>query len=203
MVDGFTDKDGKFRPIDRSPLGRGGLSVREALPKETEEDKKRQSDRLGKFAQARAKEFVKKGAKITGKAIIAGAKEAVTRAEIAKVKRVEKGFKEQEFVEHLDAQIDEILDAPSSDSSKFRKLQRFGILNRNLLSKHQLKIVNDTLKELDERIKKRREGEKAETGGLTMPREEGIVPIEKIGTGEFEKLPEPVKEQIKTEVAGE
>ena len=210
MVGGFKDSDGVFHPIDRSPLGKTGLSVREALPKEKQEDKKRQSDRLGKFAQGRAKEFakvlppiIKKGAKITGKAVVAGAKEAITKAGVAKAKRAEKGFKEQEFVEHLDEQIDEILDAPSSDSSKFRKLQRFGILNRNLLSKHQLKIVNDTLKELDERIKKRREGEKVQTGGLTMPREEGIVPIEKVGTGEFEKLPEPIKEQIKTEVAGE
>ncbi len=200
MVDGFTDKDGKFRPIDKSPLARTGLSVREALPKEKQEDKKRQSDRLGKFAQARAKQFVKKGAKITGKAIIAGAKEAVARAEIARVRRVEKGIQEQKFVEHLDDQIDNILDAPSSDSTKFRKLQRLGILQRNNLTKQQLRLVNVTLKELDDRIQKRRKEEK---GGFTTPRVEEIVPTEKIGTEQFERLPEPQQEQIKEEVTGE
>ncbi len=196
MVDGFTDKDGKFRPIDRSPLGRGGLSVREALPKETEEDKKRQSERLGKFALSKAKEF----AKITGRLVKAGAKEGVARTEIAKVRKVEKGIIEQEFVERLDDNINEILDAPTSDSTKFRKLQAFGDLNRNNFTKRQLKLVNTTLEELDIRIKKRL---KAEAGGMTKPREEGITPTEKLGTQEFEQLPQPQKEKIKTEIAGE
>ncbi len=196
MVDGFTDKDGKFRPIDRSPLGSGGLSVREALPKETKEDKKRQSDRLEKFALSKAKQF----AKITGKLVKAGAKEAVARAEIAKVRKVEKGIIEQEFVERLDDQITQILDAPTSDSTKFIKLQALGDLNRNNFSKRQLNLVNNTLEELDIRIKKR---QKAETGGITVPRVEGITPTEKLGTQEFEKLPEPQQEKIKTEVAGE
>jgi len=196
MVDGFKDADGKFRPIDRSPLGRTGLSVREALPKETEEDKKRQSDRLGKFALSKAKEFTK----ITGRLVKAGAKEAVARAEIAKVRKVEKGFIEQEFVERLDDKINEILDAPTSDSTKFRKLQAFGDLNRNNFTKRQLNLVNTTLEELDIRIKKRL---KAEAGGMTKPREEGITPTEKLGTQEFEQLPQPQKEKIKTEVAGE
>lgn len=196
MVDGFTDKDGKFRPIDRSPLGRGGLSVREALPKETEEDKKRQSERLGKFALSKAKQF----AKITGRLVEAGAKEAVARAEIAKVRKVEKGIIAQQFVERLDDQITRILDAPTSDSTKFVKLQAFGDLNRNNLSKRQLNLVNRTLEELDIRIKKRA---KAETGGITVPRVEAITPTEKLGTQEFEQLPQPQKEKIKTEVAGE
>lgn len=196
MVDGFTDKDGKFRPIDRSPLGRAGLSVREALPKETEEDKKRQSERLGKFALSKAKEFTK----ITGRLVKAGAKEAVARTEIAKVRKVEKGIIEQEFVERLDDQITRILDAPTSDSTKFIKLQALGDLNRKNFSKRQLNLVNRTLEELDIRIKKR---QKAETGGITVPRVEAITPIEKLGTQEFEKLPEPQKEKIKTEVAGE
>lgn len=196
MVDGFTDKDGKFRPIDRSPLGKAGLTVREALPKETEEDKKRQSERLGKFALSKAKTF----AKITGRLVKAGAEEAVARAEIAKVRKVEKGIIEQEFVERLDDQITQILDAPTSDSTKFIKLQALGDLNRNNFSKRQLNLVNNTLEELDIRIKKR---QKAETGGITVPRVEGITPTEKLGTQEFEKLPTPQKEQIKTEVAGE
>lgn len=199
MVDGFTDKDGKFRPIDRSPLGKGGLSVREALPKETDEDKKRQSERLGKFALSKAKQF----AKITGRLVQSGAKEAVARAEIAKARKVEKGIIEQEFVGRLDKEINQILDAPSSDSTKFRMLQAFGDLERNNLSKRQLNLVNQTLEELDIRIKKRL---KAEAGGMTKPREEGVegvTPIEKLGTQEFQKLPEPQQEKIKTEVAGE
>jgi len=196
MVDGFTDKDGKFRPIDRSPLGKSGLSVREALPKETEEDKKRQSERLGKFALLKAKQF----AKITGRLVQAGAKEAIARAEIAKVRKVEKGIIEQEFVGRLDDQIGTILDAPTSDSTKFIKLQAFGELERNNLSERQLNLVNRVLEELDIRIKKRA---KAETGGITIPRVEGITPTEKLGTQEFKKLPEPQQEKIKTEVAGE
>jgi len=196
MVDGFTDKDGKFRPIDKSPLGRAGLSVREALPKETEEDKKRQSERLGKFALSKAKEFTK----ITGRLVKAGAKEAVARTEIAKVRKVEKGIIAQEFVERLDDQITGILDAPTSDSTKFIKLQALGDLNRNNFSKRQLNLVNRTLEELDIRIKKR---QKAETGGITVPRVEAISPTEKLGTKAFEELPQPQKEKIKTEVAGE
>ena len=203
MVDGFKDDKGKFRPIDRSAVPKS-LTVRELLPKtEKDEDLERQSNRLEKFALKRAKEFGK-GAKIVAGAIKVSAKFAKQKGEERKKTQIEKGIAEQEFEEFIEKGIDDILDERgASDSRKFRRLQRFGVLNRKILSKQDLKVVNDTLQELDERIQRSRRGEKKETGGLTqqktvseMPRPEGI-------SGEqFEKLPQTLKEQVRLQVGG-
>jgi len=155
MVQGFTDKDGKFRPTgSRSPISSTGqptrITVREALPKKPQE---MQSARLGKFAKERAKQFAKLGAKATGKGIVKGGKGIVAGIKSRKQKQIEKSVEKQESIDVLDRQIDEIVDSDRSDSSKFRLLQRFGILQRKNLSKHQLKIVNEALMELDIKVK--------------------------------------------------
>jgi len=192
MVDGFTDEKGKFRPIDRSALPKS-LSVRELLPKqEKEEEKERQRERLGKFALKRAKEFGK-GAKITGRLLKAG-------GEALKQKGIERSIAEQEKREDLEKMIDDILDeVGASDSRKFRRLQRFAILQRNRLSKSDLRLVNDTLRELDVRIQRSRKGERKETGGMTQQQ---IVGIPRPTEEQFEKLPEPLKEQVRLQVGG-
>lgn len=199
MVDGFKDDKGKFRPIDRSAVPKS-LTVRELLPKtEKEEDKERQSKRLGKFAKKRAIEFGK-GAKITGSLLKAG-------GQAIKQRQIRKSAEEQETREELEKKIDDILDEEgASDSRKFRRLQAFGILQRTRLSKRDLKLVNDTLKELDDRIQLRRKGERAETGGMTQPRAESAMPptetTEGISSEQFEKLPEELKEQVRLQVGG-
>jgi len=198
LVDGFKDDKGKFRPIDRSAVPKS-LTVRELLPKtEKDEDKERQSKRLGTFAKKRAKQF-EKGAKITGSLLRAG-------SERIKQRQIRKSAEEQETREELEKNIDNILDEEgASDSRKFRRLQAFGILQRSRLSKRDLKLVNDTLKELDERIQLRRKGERAETGGITQPRAESIMPpkeTEMISAEQFEKLPESLKEQVRIQVGG-
>jgi len=198
LVDGFKDDKGKFRPIDRSAVPKS-LTVRELLPKtEKDEDKERQSKRLGKFALKRAKQF-QKGAKITGSLLKAG-------GERIKQRQIRKSAEEQETRQELEMNIDNILDEEgASDSRKFRRLQAFGILQRSRLSKRDLKLVNDTLKELDERIQLRRKGERAETGGITQPRAESAMPpkeTEGISAEQFEKLPESIKEQVRLQVGG-
>lgn len=200
MVDGFKDKDGKFRPIDRSAVPKS-LSVRELLPKtEQEEEKERQSKRLGKFALKRVKQFGK-GAKITGGLIKAG-------GEKIKQRQIRKSAEEQETREELEKRIDDILDeVGASDSRKFRRLQTFGLLQRTQLSKQDLKLVNDALKELDERIKRDREGKRLqpETGGITQPQTVSEIPIqipEGISAEQFAKLPEELKEKVRVQVGG-
>ncbi len=203
MVKGFKDEDGKFIPTDRSPVS-PKLTVRELLPKtEKDEDLERQSKRLGKFALKRAKEFGK-GAKIVGGAIVGGAKFGKQKGEERKQRKIEKQITEQKFDEMLEKGVDDIIDERgASDSRKFRRLQRFGVLNRKLLSKTDLKLLNDTLKELDERIQRSRRGEKKETGGLTQERKEMAMPTaEGISAEQFEKLPQTVKEQIRLQVGG-
>ncbi len=230
MVDGFTDEKGKFRPIDRSAVPTKQLTVRELLPaKEKEEDKKRQSKRLGKFALKRAKEFGK-GAKIAGELIVKGAKAEKQKSEERKQRKIEKSLSTVAFDEHLQEGIDDIIDeAGASDSRKFRRLQRFGIMNRNVLPKSDLRLLNATLKELDDRIQRDAEGKRKEpeTGGLTQPqrvgtpmppRIEGIgseqrvgIPMatqtlpprtEEITSEQFEKLPDELKEKIRVQVGG-
>ena len=203
MVEGFKDDKGKFRPIDRSAVPTK-LTVRELLPKtEKDEDIERQSKRLGKFALKRAKEFGK-GAKIVGGAIKVGAKFAKQKGEQRKQIAIEKSLAEQEFEEFIEKGIDDIIDEQgASDSRKFRRLQRFGVLNRKILSKQDLKVVNATLEELDERIQRSRRGEKKETGGLTQQRTEMAMPTpEGISSEQFEKLPQPLKEQVRLQVGG-
>ncbi len=222
MVQGFTDKDGKFRPTgSKSPISITGQPVRpdvlrEALPKKPEEI---ESKRRGEFAKERAKQFAKLGAKATGKGLLKGGKGFVTGIKIARAKRLEKNVEEQERIEDLDKGIDEILDSDRSDSSKFRLLQRFGILNRKDLSKPQLKIVNDALKELDIRVKESGMTERTipvdkpipsqtvtikipQSTPPTMPSGEDFkkegekLKTEGLSAEEFEKLPSMVKEQI-------
>ena len=203
MVEGFKDDKGKFRPIDRSAVPTK-LTVRELLPKtQKDEDIERQSKRLGKFALKRAKEFGK-GAKIVGGAIKVGAKFAKQKGEQRKQIAIEKSLAEQEFEEFIEKGIDDIIDEQgASDSRKFRRLQRFGVLNRKILSKQDLKVVNATLEELDERIQRSRRGEKKETGGLTQQRTEMAMPTpEGISSEQFEKLPQPLKEQVRLQVGG-
>ena len=203
MVEGFKDDKGKFRPIDRSAVPTK-LTVRELLPKtEKDEDIERQSKRLGKFALKRAKEFGK-GAKIVGGAIKVGAKFAKQKGEQRKQIAMEKSLAEQEIEELIEKGIDDIIDEQgASDSRKFRRLQRFGVLNRKILSKQDLKVVNATLEELDERIQRSRRGEKKETGGLTQQRTEMAMPTpEGISSEQFEKLPQPLKEQVRLQVGG-
>lgn len=203
MVDGFKDDKGKFRPIDRSAVPKS-LTVRELLPRtDKDEDIERQSKRLGKFAKLRASQFGK-GAKVVGGAIVVGAKFGKRKGEEIKQKRIEKGIVEEEFEERLEKGVDDILDEEgASDSRKFRRLQRFTFLNRKLLSKLDLKIANDTLKELAERIEKDLKGERAETGGMTQPQRVGTLPApEGINTEQFEKLPEPLKEQVRLAIGG-
>ena len=212
MVDGFKDKDGKFRPTDRSAVP--SLTVRELLPKaEMEEEKERQSERLGKFAKLRASKFgkgasqVSKGAKVTGGLLKAG-------GEKIKQRQIRKSAEEQETREELEKRIDDILDeVGASDSRKFRRLQTFGLLQRTQLSKRDLKLVNDALKELDERIKRDREGKQLqpETGGITQPQRVGEIPTqaqiqaqtpEGISAEQFAKLPDELKEKVRVQVGG-
>ncbi len=203
MVDGFTDDKGKFRPIDRSAVPKS-LTVRELLPKtDKDEDIERQSKRLGKFALKRAKEFGK-GAKVVGGAIVVTGKFAKRKGEERKQRKIEKGIAEQDFEERLETGIDNILDEEgASDSRKFRRLQRFAFLNRKILSKLDLKIANDTLKELADRIAKDLKGEREETGGMTQPQRVGTLPAPEIITSEqFEKLPETLKEEVRLSVGG-
>ncbi len=138
MVLGFT-KDKKFIPTEnRSAVGQK-LSSGKLLPKaDTPEDEERHTKRLSKFAIRKAKQFGK-----------------VTKTTAVKIRnrQISKSIESQTETEVLDREIDDILDDErSSDSSKFRKLQRFGLLQRSRLSKSQLKVVNDSLRELDGRI---------------------------------------------------
>lgn len=227
MVQGFTDKDGKFRPTgSRSPISLSitgqpisGQVVREALPKKPEEI---ESKRRGEFAKERAKQFAKLGAKATVKGLLKGAKAGVAGIKTAQQKKVQKSIEEQERIEDLDREIDAIVDSDRSDSSKFRLLQRFGILQGRNLSKHQLRIVNDALMELDIKVKKSGMTERVipvdkpapapapQTVTIKIPqstppimptgqdfKKEGEkVKTEGLSAQEFEKLPSMLKQQI-------
>lgn len=223
MVQGFTDKDGKFRPTgSRSPISITGQPSRDvvgALPKKPEEI---QSARLGRFAKERAKQFAKLGAKVTAEGIVKGGKGLVAGIRTRQQKGIEKSIEKQESIMSLDKQIDEIIDSDRSDSSKFRLLQRFGILQGENLSKHQLKIVNDALKELDIRVMKSGMTERTvpldkptptlapqtvtikipQPTPPTMPTGQDFkkqgekVKTEGLSAEEFQKLPSMIKEQI-------
>lgn len=186
MVD-FITKDGKKIPLNRTPTG-SNLASTDILPRtESSTDKERKSKRALKFAGRKAKQFagrVRQGGEIVRRE---GIKRSIGQADETK---------------RLDTEIDMILDDPnSSDSRKFRLLQRFGLLNRRRLSKQELKVVNDSLKELDERISKQRQGGR---GGMTNPRTETIFPspapaTEGLSPDQFNKLPEELKEQIRVQ----
>lgn len=195
MVEGFK-KDGKFIPTgDRSAIG--SPVVREALPKqETDEDKERKSKRLGKFALEKAKQF--------GKASLKAGSIAKAGAEKARQKQIEKSAEKQERIEQLDTLIDDIIeDNSSSNTRKFRVLQRFGLLHRSELSKSQLKIVNDNLKLLDIRQEKesgsqqRPQRPQSQTITISSPPVASTQTIEGLTQTQFDKLPTELKEQIK------
>lgn len=186
MVDFFKKKD-KVIPINnRSAVGTR-LTSDGLLPQtESQDDKERRSKKIGRFAFQKAKQF--------GRVSIRGGKG---------VKRhvVESKIQKKERTKTIDKGIDNILDdESSSDSRKFRLLQRFGLENRNNLSKSQLRVINTSLAELDDRLSKRRLGQSAETGGMTNPRTvTTFQPSQSsiISQEDFDKLPEEVKAQIR------
>lgn len=188
MVNFFT-KDGKKVPITNSSAIGNTLASGDVTPKESSDDKQRRSKRALKFAGRKAKQFA--GRTRQG-------------AEIIRREGIKRSISKKEEVDRLDNDVDNILDDPnSSDSKKFRLLQRFGLLNRRRLSKQQLKVVNTSLQELDTRISKQRQSGR---GGMTNPREESIgAPIatptatEGLSPDQFNKLPDDLKAQIRVQ----
>ena len=186
----FITRNDKKVPIDenRTPFAQPDISSKQVLPKtETnDDDKSRQSKRALKFAGRKVKQF--------------GSLSRATGERI-KNRQIQKSISSRQDTENLDREIDDILDdTTSSDSRKFRLLQRFGLLHRKRLSKSQLKVVNTSLRELDERIvKNKTKG----VGGMTTPKavSSPIISPAVQGGGltqdQFNKLPDNLKEQIR------
>ena len=185
----FITKDNKKVPIseNRNALQQPEISSKQILPKEatSDDDKVRQSKRALSFAGKKAKQFG-----------------SITRAtgERLKNRQIQKSISSRQQTETLDRDIDDILDdTTSSDSRKFRLLQRFGLLNRKQLTKQQLRVVNNSLMELDERIgKNKAKG----VGGMTTPKVVSSPTISPEVQGgltqdQFNKLPDNLKEQIR------
>ena len=183
----FITKNDKKVPIseNRTPFAQPEISSHQVLPKteSSDDDKSRQSKRALKFAGKKVKQFG-----------------SITRAtgERIKNRQIAKSISARQDTETLDREIDDILDdTTSSDSRKFRLLQRFGLLHRKRLSKSELRVVNNSLRELDERIgKNKAKG----VGGMTTPKATSdFTPKAEVGLtqDQFNKLPDNLKEQIR------
>ena len=205
MVDGFT-KDGKFRPISRSPIAPPqSLTVRELLPKGelTQQEKTAEKDRRNKFALERKEESKKKEEVSKKKKLFLGSVKGVKKiagltrlgAEKIQSARIERSIRDFEFSQRLDRQIDEILDDPnSSDPRKFRLLVRLATINRRDLTKDQARFIDRTNRELAFRINEERKATPtivSSTGG-------GVG--SGISSEAFAKLPQVIKEEARESV---
>ena len=191
----FITKNDKIIPIseNRTPFAQPEIASHQVLPKteSNDDDKLRQSKRALVFAGKKVKTFA-----------------SITRAtgERLKNRQIQKSIDSRRETQTLDREIDDILDdTTSSDSRKFRLLQRFGLLHRKRLSKSELKVVNTSLMELDERIVKNKE---KGVGGMTTPKETSTFTPKATSTftprvedgltqDQFNKLPDNLKEQIR------
>jgi len=126
---GYTDSDGKFRPI---PTVHPSLSSHVALQEPTKHEKKKRLAGIGKLIGSKTAKAVEKG-KL--------AKENHDKE--IKVKRQTVRF-----------QINDVLDSDANPKQKFHRIQELMIRNKKVLQKEDYHIYNKRLKELHEEMLK-------------------------------------------------